>query len=140
MHNNRMSEKEYAERLSKLFEKIQNESVENEAILFKRYCDAEFDLTVEYRLGPDFPKERKESLRSINWQIQKLTEGFKKKYLSGNIEKQDFFTLMQNAMNEKVKRYSSILTSKEMKDFFGHEEGDYKLPFLFGSLDKLNEL
>lgn len=130
MNNRRMSEKEYAKRLSKLFEKIQSESIENDTILFKRYCDAEFDLTVEYRLGPDFPEERKKSLRSINWQIQKLTEDFKKKYLSGNIKKQDFFTLMQNAMNEKVERYKFILTSKEMKEFFGHEERDYKLPFL----------
>jgi len=131
MHVKRMNEQEYMERVSGLFEKVRAESAvtENEAILFDRYRDAEFDLTVEYRLGPDFPAERREALRAVHRQVQEQSEELRKKYLSGNLQKQEFVVLMQAATAEMAKAYASVLTPEEMTAFFGHGEGAYKLPF-----------
>jgi hypothetical protein len=131
MHNSHMSEKEYIERVSNLFEKIQAESAANEKeeVLFKRYRDAEFDLMVEYRLGPNFPAERREALRSVHQQIQNQTEELRKKYLSGDLQKQEFFDLMQASTAEMAKKYATVFTQEEMTAFFGHGEGAYKLPF-----------
>lgn len=126
-----MNEKEYMKRVSSLFEKIRAESAANEEeeTLFKRYRDAEFDLTVEYRLGPDFPTERREALRAVYQQVQNHTEELRKKYLSGDLQKQEFVDLMQSSTADTVKKYATVLTQEEIAAFFGHGKGAYKLPF-----------
>lgn len=130
-HKKRMSEKEYLERISKLYEKIRSESPanENEETLLKRYRDAEFDLTVEYRLGPDFPVERREALRAIHQHIHNQMEELKKKYLSGNLQKQEFVDLMQALTAEMAEKFASVLTQEEMIAFFGQGENAFNIPF-----------
>lgn len=126
-----MNEKEYMERISGLYEKIRAESAANEeeAILFERYHDAEFDLTVEYRLGQDFPAERREALRAIHQQVQNQTEELRKKYASGDLREREFLDLMQASTTDMAEKYATVLTQEEMTAFFGHGEGAYKLPF-----------
>jgi hypothetical protein len=137
MHAGRMSEEEYMERVSGLFEKVLAESAatESEAILLERYRDAEFDLNVEYRLGPDFPVERRKALRAAYQRVQERAEELKKKYLSGNLKEKEFVDLMQAATAGMAEAYGSVLTPEEMTAFFGHGEGAYKLPFLSDELE-----
>lgn len=132
MHSRHMNEKEYMERVSGLYERIRAGSAvnEEEGVLLKRYRDAEFELTVEYRLGPDFPAERLEALRAIHQQMQDQTEELKKKYASGDLQKQEFLGLMQASMAELAEKCAAVLTQEEMTAFFGHGEGAYQLPFL----------
>ena len=86
-----MSEQRYMERVAGLFEKIKAEAAtEEESVLFERYRDAEFDLTVEYRLGADFPQDRWEALRKIHRRTQNSTEAIKAKYFSGELSKKEF--------------------------------------------------
>jgi len=131
MRKRRMNEKEYMERISSLYEKIRAESSadEEEGTLFKRYHDAEFDLTVEYRLGPDFPAERCEALRAVHQQVQNQTEELRNKYASGDLQDQEFVFLMQALTAEMAEKYATVLAQEEMTAFFGHGEGAYKLPF-----------
>lgn len=131
MHNKRMNEKEYMERISRLYENIRAESTanEDEETLFKRYRDAEFDLTVEYRLGPDFPAERREALRAIYQQVHIQTEELRKKYMSGDLQKQEFVSRMQALTAEMVEKFAGVLTQEEMTAYFGHGEGAYNIPF-----------
>ncbi len=126
----RMSEREYMDQVSRLFERVRAKSAatESEAILFERYRNAEFDLTVEYRLGPDFPGERREALRAVHWQAQEKPEKIRKEYHSGSLKQQEFVVLMQAAVDDMVKAYASVLSPEEMTSFFGPGEGAYKLP------------
>ncbi|MHC1743642.1 MAG: hypothetical protein AB9873_11505 [Syntrophobacteraceae bacterium] len=135
MHGRRMSEQEYAERLSGLLERVKAGSApgESDAVLFERYRDAEFDLTVEYRLGPDFPDARREPLRVILKRVREQTEGLKQEYLAGRLTGQEFAERMQAATDSMAEACGSVLTPEEMRDYFGQEEGALKLPFLPGA-------
>ena len=124
----KMSEQEYLDRLSGLFEKVKAEiHTEDESILSDRYRDAEFDLTVEYRLGADFSRERWERLRKIHQQSHNNTETIKAKYLSGNLSKKDFAAQMHLANERMVDAFKKVLTPAEFRAFFGPEDGDFQL-------------
>ena len=131
MQPRRMTENEYMQRISGLLEKIRAESGndEDDAAFLERYQEAEFDLTVEYRLGSDFPPDRREALRTVHRRTQEQSAALREKYLSGALPKQDFLEQMQAATAALAKQYAAILTHEELTAFFGHGEGAYTLPF-----------
>lgn len=131
MPGKRMSEREYMDRVSRLMEKVRAESAatENKASLFEKYRDAEFDLTVEYRLGPDFPVERREALRAADRRVQRQLEERRKEYASGRLSQQELQARMQAMADEMARAYASVLTPEEMTAFFGRDKGADKLPF-----------
>lgn len=126
-----MSEKEYLERISSLYEKIRSEFAvnEDEETLLKRYRDAEFDLTIEYRLGPDFPIERREALRAVHQHVYNQLEELRKRYISGNLQKQEFVDLMRALTVEMAEKFASLLSQEEMAAFFGQGENAFMIPF-----------
>lgn len=124
-----MTEQEYLERLSGLFEKIRAEAAptDDETILFERYQDAEFTLTIDYRLGADFPPERRAALRAVHQRTQERTEELKKQFLASELSNQQFAAAMQAAVEVMAKDYGTVLTAEEMTAFFGGGENAFRL-------------
>lgn len=137
MYGRRMSEHEYAERMSGLFEKVKAKSTQGESdlALFERYRDAEFDLTVEYRLGVDFPAARREALRAIIKRARGESELLKQEYLGGRLSASEFAERMEAATAALTQACGSVLSPEELKAYFGAEEGALELPMMPGALE-----
>jgi len=125
----KMTEREYMERVAGLFEKVKAEAAtEDETVLLERYREAEFDLTVDYRLGVDFPQERREALRKIQRQSRDHTEAIKAEFLFGKLTNEEFAARMQAATAAMIEACRSVLTPAELEALVGSEEGDLHLP------------
>jgi len=130
-----MNKEEYTARIAGLFEKVKAETDTNdESVLLERYRDAEFDLTVEYRLGADFSPYRWRTLRQMHRQSQSSTEEIKEKRQSGELSKKEFTDQMQLSLDEMIRNFRSILTAEEHSNLFGSEEGSLGLAIDLDSL------
>jgi len=130
-----MTEQEYLENLSCLSEKIQSETAAaNPVDAFERYQAAEFDLTIDYRLGIDFPKERRIMLVAIQQKSLQAAEELKAQFTAGTVSKESFVESVQTITQTMVKEYSSILSVDEMTAFFGGDENTWGLPIMPASL------
>jgi hypothetical protein len=125
----RMTEQEYVERLSQLLERIRREAAptDDEAVLFERYRDAEFDLTVDHRLGLDFPRDRRAQLGAVHHRTRERTEALKQRLLAGDLSREEFAAAMQAAVEAMEKDYREVLTPAEMSAFFGGNEDAFRL-------------
>ena len=82
----------------------------------------ELDLTIDYRLGKDFPPEKREAL----WAIQKELEEHSVKLMLKYWFRRFFLkSLMKDAKglaNHVVEAYGKVLNQAELEQFFGKEE------------------
>ena len=75
----------------------------------------ELELAIDYRLGVDFPRDRRESL----WKIQERVENRRKWLILLHIVK---FTFGADLLADYlVKEYAKELAESEMLKFFGEE-------------------
>ena len=119
-----MDEQEYFDRISNLFEKVKAEAgTDSELELQDRYRDAEFDLLVEFKLGKDFPADRKEKLRVIHLQSLQGAEAAKTRFLSGEVSREGFVAEMQLITQAMTEAYGAVLSPEEVDTFLGGESG-----------------
>lgn len=124
-----MTEQEYLERLSGLYEKIRADTPAGDLTeIFERYRDAEFELTVDYRLGIGFPEERRAALRAIGKKIQQDTEELKARFAAHALSGESFAEAMQALTQNMAEQYSTVLSPDEMIAFLG--SGTLSLPIM----------
>lgn len=94
-----------------------------------RVRQKELNLTIDYRLGCDFPLERRDAL----WEIQKRIENYHKRMLFCYLFRKIFgLSLAKEAKGLSgyiIEQYAKELNSEELEQFFGKEEAkDPSLP------------
>ena len=133
----RITEREYVDRLANLFvgSSEQNQlPTDDETALFERYQDAEFDLTVDYRLGADFSPESRAVLRAANRNARERIELLKEEFLAGKLSKREFADTAQHVVEAMAKDYGAVLTLDEMTAFVGSGGNALRLPLTPESL------
>jgi len=130
MQNKRMTDEEYSKCMAELLDKIQatSTSYEDDTLLLKRYRQAEFDLMIEYRLGSDFPTEKREKLQIIHEQLLKKTEELRNAYAEGKLNHEQLLSGIQDLSHNIKEQYSQVLTEEEVALLLGKEQQD--IPFL----------
>lgn len=124
-----MTESEYLERLSGLYEKTRVDTPSGDALeIFERYRDAEFDLNIDYRLGVDFPDDRRAALRAIWKKALQDTEELKTRYAAHALSGESFAEAMQALTKNMADQYSALLSPDEMSAFLGG--GPHSLPIM----------
>ncbi|MGJ3702683.1 hypothetical protein [Variovorax sp. AFSI2.2] len=82
----------------------------------------ELDLTIDYRLGIEFPKERREQL----WRVQRQVEKRRLKFLVGRIAGKLAPSWLYGQTNWLarfvISEYGRILTPRELAAYFGDEQ------------------
>ena len=117
-----MTEQEYLERLSGLYEKIRVDAPAGDSTeIFERCRDAEFELTVDYRLGSGFPEDRRAALRAIGKKIQQDSEELKNRFAAQELSGESFAEAMQTLTKNMAERYSVVLSPDEIKAFLGSD-------------------
>lgn len=82
----------------------------------------ELDITIDYRLGCNFPKEKREKLWEIQERIEKKRLRLIAKYLLSFVWKKLFIKGTQDLARELVAEYATVLSAEEMEQYFGKTE------------------
>lgn len=118
-HGRRLSEKEYERRIVALHSGLPP-SPDRETC--ERIQRSELDLTIDFRLGVDFPRERREAL----WHIQRQIEGRRARlfihWVLGLFSYRRLHGRATKLAKGVVDEYGKVLTRPELEAFFGQEE------------------
>ncbi|WP_151962871.1 hypothetical protein [Acinetobacter oleivorans] len=110
-HGRKLTLEEYEHSITELFEDHGN----NKETLERK----ELNLTIDYRLGVDFPLERREELWKIHQKIEKERNNkLLKKYIMYFLPNLFKDYKAAKLVNFMLKEYSTVLSEQEIKDLF----------------------
>lgn len=95
----------------------------------------ELEAMIDYRLGCNFPKEKRDLLWKVQERIEKKRTLLMFKYLFRHLFKKSFVQNAQNLTGYLVDEYAKVLSKEELEMFFGQNEAaDPALPIDMNNL------
>ena len=82
----------------------------------------ELDLTIDYRLGKDFPPEKREALWAIQKELDKHPLTLMLKYWFRRFFPKRLLKDAHGLANHVIHAYAKVLNQAELERFFGKEE------------------
>jgi hypothetical protein len=121
----RMTEEEFLRRLEQCQTMVSEgmERGESTDALNARYAALEFDLIIDYRLGRDFPQERRRALSAIRDRFEREKGGLVREYAERHAGEDELRQRLQDLVDAMVARYAEVLTPDEYRDFVGSITG-----------------
>lgn len=80
---------------------------------------AELDIAIDYRLGVNFPGERRDALWAINERVERKRLRLIFKYIFKRIFSKSFQRAPQGIAGYLVSEYAKVLSKAELQAFFG---------------------
>jgi hypothetical protein len=115
-----MSEKDYLERLGGLFAKLKSEMPQaSDEEIFSIYRERELELTIDFRLGTDFPEELRQALKILQRQVLRRMEELKSSLASGKMAANDYGQAIQRLVAQMGTKLAELLSKEEMEAFCG---------------------
>ncbi len=118
-HGPRLSGEEYDRAITTLQEERSPEPSRAEMLALDR---AEFDLAVDYRLGRDFSRERRDALWAVHRKLRRRPLWTMLKYALRGIVTFDRAREGKKLARSVVDAYGDVLTRAELESFLGVEE------------------
>ena len=131
-HGPRLTDEEYEKRIIELHRGLPPMPTEEQDIQVRRMA---LDLSIDHRLGRDFPQERRELLWAIQQRVEKRRLWLALKYPFRRLFAKSLARGAQGLAGYLVDEYAGVLTQAELKSFFGIEEG--RRPALPIDMDQL---
>ena len=120
-HGPRLSDREYEKLIVELYSGLPPiPSKQKEASVRRR----ELDLTIDYRLGQDFPKERRDALWDIQQRVEKRRLRLVFHWLLHFISYRWVYARANKLAGYLVDEYSKVLTKDELQAFFDLRENE----------------
>jgi len=117
-----MSEKDYLEQLGRLFERLRTEMPHaSDQDIFELYREREFDLMIDFRLGNNFPDERRQTLKKLHSQTMCKMDELKRLISSGEIAANDYAEAVQQLVKQMAEDFGALLDQEEMEALCGNE-------------------
>src|SRR5437016_5464402 len=117
----RLSQRDYERRITELYSGISpTPSREEEERLRRR----ELDLTIDHRLGQDFPRERREALWQIQQRVEKKRLRLTLHWLASFISRLWLYRRANRVAKFIVDEYAKVLSKEELRAYFGAEESE----------------
>lgn len=82
----------------------------------------ELDLAIDYRLGVEFPRERREALWAVQQEIEKHRIKFMFKYLLRHFFAKNLIQEAKGLAGYVIEAYAKVLNQAELEQFFGEAE------------------
>ena len=82
----------------------------------------ELEITIDYRLGCNFPKYKRDMLWKVQEKVEKKRIFLIFKYLFRHIFKKNLVRSAQNLAGYLVDEYAKVLSQDELEMFFGKNE------------------
>jgi hypothetical protein len=131
-HGPRLTDEEYEKRIIELHRGLPPMPTEEQDRQVRRMA---LDLSIDHRLGRDFPQERRELLWAIQQRVEKRRLWLALKYPFRRLFAKSLARGAQGLAGYLVDEYAGVLTQAELKSFFGLEEG--QRPALPIDMDRL---
>lgn len=97
----------------------------------------ELDLAIDYRLGRDFPRSRRDALWAVQQDVERRRLRLMFKYLLRRLFARSLIREAQGLAGYVVAAYAAVLDRAELEQFFGKEEVRHPaLPVEPGQLEK----
>lgn len=90
------------------------------------YQRRELDLTIDHRLGVDFPLGRREALWHVQQRVTQRRGQVLWSWLTGVVSRRWLAHRVGRAAGALVEEYGRVLDAQELRDFFGDEAVDPK--------------
>lgn len=120
-HGLRLSAREYEKRIVELYSGLPPSlSKEEEKNIHRR----ELDLTIDHRLGQDFPTDRREKLWDIQQRVEKKRLRLMFQWLLHFISYRWLYARANKLAGYLVDEYAKALTKDELQAFFGLAENE----------------
>ncbi len=84
----------------------------------------ELEITIDYRLGCAFPKDKRDLLWKVQERVEKKRVRLIFKYIFRRIFKKVFVHGARNLAGYLVDEYAKVLSQEELEMFFGKEEAE----------------
>jgi hypothetical protein len=127
-----LSKEEYIQKLAELQE--QNATLmasgETPESIAERNTAQELELHIDFRLGVNFPEEKRVYMRRLHHDIQLRKEELVTRLSTGKLTRESFVTAMQKLTKSMAKEYAKILNTEELQMFLDIEPNTLPvLPF-----------
>lgn len=120
MKKRSMREDEYLARLEKMFGELRSEMPQaSDQEIFEAFREREFNLTLDFRLGEDFPIERRQALKEIHKQILIRMEELQSAMMAGGMTPADYASALQLLVKQMKEKLGAVLDTEEMEAFWG---------------------
>lgn len=120
-HGLRLSEREYEKRIVELYSGLPPSLNKVEKMNIRR---RELELTIDYRLGQDFPKERREALWDIQQQVEKKRLRLVLQWFLHFISYRWLYARANKLAGYLVDEYAKVLTKDELQAYFDLGENE----------------
>ena len=114
-----ISIEEYEKKTHDLYNQLPPEPSREQDEQVRRH---ELELTIDHRLGINFPHERREALWAVQQQVERKRLWLIGRYLLKCILPSSIAKGAQQLADGVVKEYSKVLSRKELEHFFGESE------------------
>jgi len=119
-HGPRLTDEEYEKKMIELHRDLPPMPSEEQDRQVRRMA---LDLSIDHRLGRDFPPERRELLWAIQQRVEKKRLWFALKHPFRRLFAKDLARGAQGLAGYLVDEYAKVLTKSEVNSFFSLEEG-----------------
>lgn len=121
----RLSEQEYEQRVSELY----TQAAEGQLSAAPQDIDniikeKEFQLTIDYRLGINFPADKRAALWKAKQKVERQKLRLIGKYLKVSLKKRAFADGMQVMLERMMEEFSKVLTPDELSAFMALQKGE----------------
>jgi hypothetical protein len=130
-HGPRLSQKEYERRIVELYSGLPPRPGKE---LQTQIRHRELDLTIDHRLGQNFPAARREALWKIQQRIEKKRLRLGLYWLTHFITYKWLYRRANQVAQFVIDEYAKVLTKVELQAYFGQEESEHPV---LPPLDKL---
>jgi hypothetical protein len=121
-HGPRLSQKEYERGIVELYSGLPpSPDKEQEARIRRR----ELDLTIDHRLGKDFPQARRDALWEVQQRVEKKRIRLTLYWLTRFVSDKLLYRRANKVARFAVDEYAKVLTPEELHAYFGKEEAEH---------------
>ena len=115
----RLSDVEYDRKIVELYDKSPSRTTKDQE---RHLIRQELELKIDYRLGQNFPRNRREQLWRVQQRIEQRRLWFGVRYMLRQIIRRSETTEAQQLAAGVVKEYTKVLNQTELYFFLGDDE------------------
>ncbi|HEX5336900.1 MAG TPA: hypothetical protein VFW53_00505 [Gallionella sp.] len=118
-HGPRLSQREYEKCIVALYSELPNARDRQQKREARR---RELDLTIDFRLGKEFPKERRDALWDIQQRVESKRLMLMLYWLLRFISHKWLYQKANRVARYVIDEYAKVLSREELQAYFGTEE------------------